>query len=99
MWFELEWSMASPTIAEPDWRDALSSSVAALRRVAGYSLDSALDRRILELGERKEFLSPSEQAELLAWIAFTQERSLEKLEAERALRRLLAICPELDNVP
>jgi hypothetical protein len=70
---------------------------AALRRVGGYSLDSALDRRILELGERKEFLTPAERSELLAWVAFTQERSLEKLEAERALRRLLAVCPELGD--
>jgi hypothetical protein len=89
--------MSSPIIAEPDWRDALASSAAALRRVAAYSLDSALDRRILDLGERKEFLTPAERSELLAWVAFTQERSLEKLEAERALRRLLAVCPELGD--
>ncbi|MBA4063546.1 MAG: hypothetical protein C0501_07490 [Isosphaera sp.] len=63
--------------------------------MAGYALDPALDRRILDLGERKEFLTPAEHAELLAWVAFTQQRSLEKLEAERALRRLLAVCPEL----
>ena len=87
--------MASPTTTEPAWNDALESSVAALRRVAGYTLDPALDRRILELGERKEMLTAAERSELLAWVAFTQQRSLERLEAERALHRLLAVCPEL----
>ena len=87
--------MMSPTTKEPAWHDALESSVTALRRVASYKLDPALDRRILELGERKELLTAAERSELLAWVAFTQERSLEKLEAERALRRLVALCPEL----
>ena len=76
--------MASPTTTEPAWNDALESSVAALRRVAGYNLDPALDHRILELGERKEMLTAAERSELLAWVAFTQQRSLERLEAERA---------------
>jgi hypothetical protein len=74
---------------------ALEASAAALRRVAGYTLDPAVDRRLLELGERKEFLSPAEHDELLAWVAFTQQRSLEKLQAEAALQRLLAAYPEL----
>ena len=39
------------------------------------------------------------QAELLAWVAFTQQRSVEKLEAEAALRRLTALCPELVTEP
>ena len=89
--------MASPMMAEPPWQEALESSAAALRRVAGYTLDPALDQRVLELGERKEFLTPAEHGELLAWVAFTEKRSLEKFEAERALRRLIALCPELGN--
>jgi hypothetical protein len=87
--------MASPAVTEPAWQDALESSVAALRRVADDTLDPELDRRILDLGERKEFLTPAEHRELLAWVAFTEKRSLEKFAAERALRRLLALCPEL----
>lgn len=87
--------MVSPTTAEPAWNEALESSVAAHRRVAEYTLDPAIDRRILELGERKEFLTPAEHAELLAWVALTERKSLEKFEAERALRRLLALRPEL----
>lgn len=55
----------------------------------------ALDRRLLDLGERKETLTPDERAELLAWVAFTKERSAEKLAAELALRRLTAACPDL----
>ena len=89
--------MTTPMLAEPNWRDALTSSVAALRRVSRYALDPALDQRILELAERKEYLTPAERSELLAWVSFTQQRTLEKLEAERALRSLVSICPELGD--
>lgn len=87
--------MSASAPAEPAWQDAVASSAAAHRRVAAYALPPELDRRILDLGERKETLTPEERAELLAWVAFTQQRSIEKAEAEVALRRLAAICPEL----
>jgi hypothetical protein len=87
--------MASAAPPEPAWDAALASSVAALRRVAGYALPPELDRRVLELGERKDELTPAERAELLAWVAFTQQRSVEKLEAQAALARLAALRPEL----
>lgn len=90
--------IATPT-AEPAWRDALESCIAALRRMASYSLDPALDERLRDLGERKEFLAPTEHAELLALVDFTRQRSLEKLEAEATLRRLRAVCPELVDQP
>jgi hypothetical protein len=89
--------MSAPAPTEPAWKAALASSAAALRRVASYSLPPELDRRVLELGERKETLTPDERAELLAWVAFTQQRSAEKLEAEVALRRLATVYPELTN--
>lgn len=66
----------------------LSTSTAALRRVAAYTLPSVFDRRILDLGERKESLTEEEREELLAWVQFTQDRSIEKFEAEVALRQL-----------
>lgn len=74
----------SATVAQGprDW------AVAVLRRVAGYALPPELDRRMLDLSERKESLTADERAELLAWVRFTQERSVEKAEAEAALRRL-----------
>ncbi len=78
--------MPAPPAADPPWNSAL----AALRRVAGYTLPPALDRRILDLGERKESLTPEERDELMAWVEFTQQRSIERLEAELALRRLAA---------
>jgi hypothetical protein len=40
------------------------------------------------LGERKEWLSKAEHDELMALVAFTQQRTLEKLEAEAALQDL-----------
>jgi len=87
--------MAAPVGTEPSWQSALVSSTAALRRLAGYRLPPAFDRRMLELAGRKESLSPDERAELLEWVAFTQQRTVEKLEAEVALRRLAAVCPDL----
>ncbi|QDU24078.1 hypothetical protein [Urbifossiella limnaea] len=91
--------MSAAAPAEPAWQTALEASVAALRRVAGYALDPALDQRVLELGERKEFLTPAEHQELLAWVAFTEQRALDKFTAERALRRLLALRPDLGGAP
>ena len=82
-------------VSEPAQRAALVSSTAALRRLAAYELPLALDRRVLDLGERKETLTPDERAELLAWVTFTQQRSVEKLEAEVALRRLTDVFPEI----
>ena len=87
--------MSAPATAGPDWRPALTASVAALRRMAGYTLPPALDQRVLDLGERKESLTPAERAELLAWVAFTQERSVERAEAQAALQRLAALAPDL----
>ncbi len=75
--------------ADPAWAAALDT----LRRVAGYTLPPALDRRILDLGERKESLSPEERDELTAWVEFTQQRSIDRLEAELALRRLATAEP------
>ena len=87
--------MTAPAPTEPAWQAALASSVAALRGVAGYTLPPALDRRILDLAERKESLTPDEREELLAWVAFTQQRSAEKLGAQVALNRLAAVCPDI----
>jgi hypothetical protein len=70
---------------------ALKSTTGALRRVASYSLPPALDRRILDLGERKDTLTHEERAELLAWVTFTQELSAEKLAAEVALCQLVEL--------
>jgi hypothetical protein len=76
-------------------RSVLQSCERALRRVAEYRLDPALDQRMRDLGERKEWLSAAEHEELLALVTFTQQRTLEKLEAEAALQNLQAACAEL----
>lgn len=73
-------------------QSALRTCERALRRVADYRLDPALDRRMRDLGERKEWLSEAEHDELLALVAFTQQRTLEKLDAEAALQELKTAC-------
>ena len=44
-------------------------------------------------------LTPDERDELLAWVEFTQQRSVEKREAEVALHRLADSFPELPARP
>jgi len=85
----------SAAILEPDRANALRTCRSALRRVANYQLDPQLDRWMLEMGERKEFLDSSQHAELMSLVAFTQQRSLEKLEAQLALKRLESAYPNL----
>lgn len=80
-------------------RVALAESATALRRLADYSLPPELDRRILDLSERKDELSEDERAELLAWVRFSQQRSIEKFGAEAALKRLAAAFPDLAVTP
>lgn len=84
----------SAVSAEPAVRDAVLASESTLKRISNYQLPDVLDRRILDLGERKESLTGDERAELFAWVAFTQQRSLDKLEAEVALKRISKAWPE-----
>jgi len=75
--------------------DALLSAVRVLRRAADSTFPPDLDRRFLDLGERRDGLTPDERAELLAWVAFTQQRSINSAEARVVLRRLAFIFPEI----
>jgi len=96
-------SSASPVVAavesQPKFRQALSLCVGALHRLANYELDPAMNRRMQELGERKEWLQEGEHGELLSLVAFSENRSLEKLEAQLALKRLGEFLPEATIQP
>lgn len=91
--------MTTVSTADPRFGSALDTCVAALRQLATYELEPGVARRMDDLGERKEFLAPQEHEELLALATFTQRRTLEKLQAELALRRLHEVFPELVNNP
>jgi hypothetical protein len=91
--------MTALATLEPPVRTALQTCVSALRKMAAYKLDPGLDKRMLYLGENKEKLSPEEQDELMALIGFAQQRTIEKLEAELALRRLAEVFPGLSGQP
>jgi hypothetical protein len=87
-------TMTPTTLADARVQSALRHGVQALNRVANYVLPAALDRRLRELGENKEYLGAAEHEELLALVTFTQERTLEKLQAELALRELQTLVPD-----
>jgi hypothetical protein len=86
--------MSAVSTTDPQLQAAVQNSMRALRRVAGYTLPPTLDRYIRELGERKESLSPAEHEQLLALVSFTEQRTLEKLQAELALRQLQTFFPD-----
>lgn len=87
--------MTTVSTEDPQFQSAIEACAVALRRMADYELNPTLSQRMHELGERKEHLSPDEHEELLALVDFTQKRTVEKLEAQRALSRLRAALPDL----
>lgn len=90
--------MSAVSTADPELFRALEGCVTALRRMAEYELPDSLAARMHELGENKEFLSESERGELMALVDLWRERTLEKLEAQVALKRLREHCPALVNL-
>jgi len=63
--------------------------------MAEYELDDSVNRRMRQLGERKEFLDEDEHAELMSLVDFAERRTREKLDAQLALNRLGEILPGL----
>lgn len=88
-------SVAIAVKFEPELESALTLCVGALRRVAEYELDPAINRRLQDLGERKEWLGDEEHDELMSLVAFTEQRTIDKLEAQLALKRLGEVVPQL----
>jgi len=87
----------TPALTDSRVQSALRHGVRALKRVANYVLPAALDRRLQQLGENKEYLGAADHEELLALVTFTHERTLEKLQAEVALRELRTLLPDEDQ--
>jgi hypothetical protein len=73
----------------------MGTCVTALRRMATYELEAPIQQRLLELSENKEFLTRPERDELAALVDFWQKRTLEKLEAQVALKLLGDVLPEV----
>jgi len=85
--------------ADPALEEVLAGCVAALRRIADYRLPAALDRRLLWLSENKEQLSQAEHEELLAAVEFSEDRTIEKLQAQAVLQGLARLYPHLVPPP
>ena len=93
---ELAGDLPMTAMSTPDLRvhSALESCAGTLRKIADYRPDESLQRRLDDLGERKEFLAQVEHEELLALVEFTQRRANESLEARLALSRLREAFPD-----
>lgn len=87
--------MPAVSTEDPQFQSAIQACAVALRRLAQFELDASLQQRLHALGARKEFLTPAEHDELLALVAFTHQRTLEKLEAQVALAQLRTALPEM----
>ena len=85
--------MITVSTADPQFQSAIHACAVALHRMADYELDPLLQKRMHELGEQKEFLTPEEHGELLALVDFVHKRTIEKLEAQTALARLRTVLP------
>lgn len=85
--------MTTVSTEDPQFQSAIQACALVLRRMVDYELDPSLHRRLRELGERKEFLSPAEHEELLALVDFAHQRTKEKLEAKAALEHLRTALP------
>ena len=91
--------MATISTTDPEVHSALETCIGALSKVANYRLETPLQRRLEDLGERKEFLGQAEHEELLALVEFGQRRTIEALEARLALRRLRDAFPDAIATP
>lgn len=87
--------MITVSTADPQFQSAIHACAVALHRMADYELDPLLQKRMHELGERKEALTPEEHEELLALVDFVHKRTIEKLEAQTALARLRTVLPDM----
>lgn len=76
-------------------RRDLAPAIELLKKLAGYELETGVDRLMLELGENKESLTPAQHRVLADLVEFTQQRTIEKFEARVALQRLKHFVPEL----
>ena len=80
--------MATVPTTDSQIHSAVEACVSALRKIADYGLEPSLQDRLLDLGERKEFLSSAEHDVLVALVDLTQKRTIKSLEAKIAPARL-----------
>jgi hypothetical protein len=73
----------------------IQDCAATFQKVARYELPAAMDRRLLWLSENKETLTEAEREELHALIDFSEDRTVEKLQAKVLLQRLAEVWPQL----
>ena len=89
----------SAAVFDESQESVLRACVATLQQVASYRLPPAVDRRLLWLSENQEQLTAAEREELQAVIELAEGRTVEKLQARAALKRLAETWPHLVPTP
>jgi hypothetical protein len=93
-WDDKELPMSVASI-DQNLYSALEETIGVLRGVADFRLEGSTVDRMRELGESKEACSAEERAEHRQLTELWQRRTLQKLQALNALKRLREIVPEL----
>jgi len=83
--------MLDDAAAEPVLRDCADT----LKRVGQYRLPDPINQRLLWLSENKDQLCEEQHGELLALTEFAEQRTLEKVQAQAVLERLVGLYPHL----
>jgi hypothetical protein len=87
--------MSALSTLDRDVYSALEEAIGVLRDVAEYRLEDEVQHRIHDLLAKKETCSPEEREEHRQLADLWRKRTLQKLQALNALKRLRDAVPEL----
>lgn len=91
--------MVQKTLTNSPVDSLIRECAETLQRMADYKLPIPLDRRLLWLSENKEQLTEAEREELVALVEFSEDRTVDRLQARVVIRRLHEAWPQLFGHP
>jgi hypothetical protein len=87
--------MSALSTLDPDVYSAIEEAIGVLLDVAAYRLEGDAQQRMHELLAKKESCTPTERDEHRQLADLWRKRTLQKLKAINALKRLHETAPEL----